>query len=71
MTVKNRKKTLRNIAFLIKKMLYIFSAVNFFVNFWSSKPRIQILFRIGIQPKMLDLETMSPDPNTEDPNTDL
>jgi hypothetical protein len=28
------------------------------VNFWSSKPWIQI----GIQPKMLDPESMNPDP---------
>jgi hypothetical protein len=38
-------------------------AVNF-INFWSSKPWIWI--RIGIQPKMLDLdpdpESMNPDP---------
>jgi hypothetical protein len=34
--------------------------LQFFLNFWSAKPRIQI----GIQPKLLDPEpeSMNPDP---------
>jgi hypothetical protein len=44
-----------------QKNIKFFSAVNFFSNFWSSKPVTQI----GIQPEMLDL-----DPDLESLNMD-
>jgi hypothetical protein len=45
--------------FLIQKiLLFFFSAVNLYFYFWSLKPWI----RIGIQPKMLELDPV-PDPD--------